>query len=431
MTQTAFPNAATPAFTRSAKTQGSSVHWGDLPSYERILLLQGPVGPFFARLSRYWKSRGAVVKKINFNPGDDWFYPPTDQNTISYKHRLEFWEVFIHNFLVQNKIQAVFLFGSKRNIHLPIRALCKIYNIDLWILEEGYFRPGYFTLEKNGVNANSPIAQRDLQDCIDASQSDPELPTRFKSYRNMILGGFAYWLVSVSKFWSYPNYDHHRELNLKQAYWWIRSIYRHYLYRMTERSIKNQLINKTYFDADNQAYFLLPLQVHDDSQITHHSQYDSIEMIIEEVINSYKNHLQSLRADIQSPKTLLIIKHHPMDRGHKNYKQFIDGLAKSLKIEPYIVYVHDIHIPSLLPNIKGCITANSTLGLQALLHGVPVINLAKSFYDKPGLTYQEGLDHFWSNPGTVNPQITRQFRQYVIKHSQVAGCLYDRRYQLK
>ena len=431
MTQTTLSETATLALKSSVKTQSSSVLWDNLPSYERVLLLQGPVGPFFAKLSRYWKSRGAVVKKINFNPGDDWFYPPKDQNTILYKDRLEYWEAFIQNFLVHNKIQAVFLFGPKRKVHLPIRALCKIYNIDLWMLEEGYIRPGYYTLENNGVNAKSLIAQRDLQDCIDISQSGQEIPQQFESYRNMIFGGFAYWLANVTKFWSYPNYEHHRALNLKQAYWWIRSFYRHYLYRITERSIKNQLINKTYFGADNQAYFLLPLQVYDDAQITHNSHYDSIETLIEEVVNSYKNHLQRLRTDIQSPKTLLIIKHHPMDRGHKNYKKFIDDLSKSLKIEPNIVYVHDIHMPSLLTNIKGCITANSTLGLQALLQGIPVINLSASFYDKPGLTYQQGLDQFWSNPGTVNPQIAGQFRQYVIQHSQVAGCLYDPRYQIK
>jgi len=431
MTQTTLSEAATQAFKGSVKTQCSSVRWDDLPSYERILLLQGPVGPFFAKLSSYWKSRGAVVKKINFNSGDDWYYPPTDQDTISYKHRLEYWEPFIHNFLVQNKIQTIFLFGAKRKIHLPIRALCKIYGIDLWVIEEGYYRPGYYTLENNGVNAMSPIAQRCLQDCIDIIQSEQEIPQQFESYRNMIFSGFAYWLASVTKFWTYPNYVHHRELNLKQAYWWIRSFYRHYLYRITERSIKNQLKNKTYFGAGNQAYFLLPLQVYDDAQITHNSHYDSVETFIEEVISSYKNYLQSLSTDIQSPKTLLIIKHHPMDRGHKNYKKFIDSLSTSLKIRPNIVYVHDIHIPSLLPNVKGCITVNSTLGLQALLHGVPVINLASSFYDKPGLTYQEGLDQFWSNPGKVNPLTIRQFRQYVIKHSQVAGCLYDPRYQIK
>ena len=432
MTLATLSDTTKQAFKGSVKTQGSSVHWGDLPSYEHVLLLQGPVGPFFAKLGRYWKNRGAVVKKINFNSGDDWFYPPTDGYTTSYRHRLDYWAAFIQSYLSENKIQAIFLFGAKRKIHLPIRALCKIYGIDLWMLEEGYYRPGYYTLERDGVNAQSPLAQLDLQAMINTGAPIEEpLPTRFASYRHMAFHALIYWGANILKAFSYPNYDHHRELNLAQAYFWTKSYARHFKYRITEKLIKKKLLNKTYLGKESQEYFLLPLQVHDDSQMTHNSHYASVENVIEEVMNSFHKHLLQLNNNSLSQEVLLIIKHHPMNRGHKNYAAFITSLARSLGIERHIVYVHDITLPSLLPNIKGCIVVNSTLGLQALFHGVPVINLSASFYDKPGLTYQQGLDQFWSNPGTVNPQTARQFRQYVIQHSQVAGCLYDPRYQIK
>lgn len=51
---------------------------------KRVLLLQGPIGPFFKNLSVDLTNAGATVFKINFNGGDCFFYP----NAINYKGRL-------------------------------------------------------------------------------------------------------------------------------------------------------------------------------------------------------------------------------------------------------------------------------------------------------------------------------------------------------
>src|SRR5207253_3330067 len=37
---------------------------------KRVLLLQGPVGPFFRRLAARLRAAGAEVHKVNFNGGD-------------------------------------------------------------------------------------------------------------------------------------------------------------------------------------------------------------------------------------------------------------------------------------------------------------------------------------------------------------------------
>jgi capsular polysaccharide export protein len=147
--------------------------------------------------------------------------------------------------------------------------------------------------------------------------------------------------------------------------------------------------------------------------------------VIEEVVNSFYHHLMQLQESGKPWQQVLIIKHHPMNRGHCNYTQFIRTLSKALGIEKHVVYVHDIKLPFLLPQIKGCVTVNSTLGLQALFHGVPVINLGRSFYDKPRITFQGSLDQFWANPGMVDQEVLAQFKRHVISKSQIAGCLYD------
>ena len=45
-----------------------------LGSHRRILLLQGPMGPFFDHLARFLEEQGRSVFKVNLNGGDEWFY---------------------------------------------------------------------------------------------------------------------------------------------------------------------------------------------------------------------------------------------------------------------------------------------------------------------------------------------------------------------
>jgi len=95
-----------------------------------------------------------------------------------------------------------------------------------------------------------------------------------------------------------------------------------------------------------------------------------------------------------------------------------------------VIYIHDIRLPSLLPVIKGFITVNSTLALQALYHHIPVITLGRSFFNKPGITFQGSLDEFWKSPGKVDAQKATLLRNYIICNSQVQGSLYTKSIEL-
>ena len=117
-----------------------------------------------------------------------------------------------------------------------------------------------------------------------------------------------------------------------------------------------------------------------------------------------------------------------MDRGHVSYKTLIQNLGKLLQIQSNIIYIHDIRLPDLFRQLDGCVTVNSTIGLQALYYGVPTINLGWSFYDKEGLTYQGSLDDFWSSKESVNGSLVKAFRNYLLHHTQVNGCLYSAEY---
>jgi capsular polysaccharide export protein len=395
------------------------------------LLLQGPVGPFFFKLAQFLKGRGTRTHKINFNPGDEWFYSTKEAYTFLYDFTIDYWPEYLERFIGQNQIEAIFLFGDCRPIHAPAKALCQQYGIDLWVFEEGYYRPNYFTLEYFGVNANSSLYKTSLQsllvtDVAVDSNKPIKKPISFdKTHLHMTRYAVIYWLSNVIQPFKCANYDHHRQLNFLIAYRWIKNYFTRWLYKIKDYPKLKELADHKFQNKKN--YFLLPLQVHDDSQMTHHSHFDSIEQVIETVLTSFYKH-QILNKNLE---TKLIIKHHPMDRGHKNYSTIIKTLSKNLKISKHVYYIHELDLNMFLPNCKGCVTVNSTLGLKALDMDVPVKNLGLSFYDKPHITSQKSLDQFWSQPGPVCPKNILAFKRLIIKKTQVNGCMYSPEYQIK
>lgn len=415
---------------KTARSDGANrtLLFGDLPNYKHVLLLQGPIGPFFKNLACYWRNRGAAVTKVNFNSGDDLFFPAINDSIIQYKARMDFWPQYLSGLLSDKNIRAVFLFGDCREIHKPVRALCELLGIDLWVLEEGYIRPHLFTLEKGGVNHHSKFTNLNLDTLCGARESQDEAPIRQRfdqSYWYMVRWGTLYWLANMFNGAHYPDYTHHRVLDFSMGIKWLKNIYRYWLFRFSEKFLRDRLLNQP-MDNSKSRLFLLPLQVHDDSQIVVHSDFSAIEQVIETVVSSFAGHLKEGRK-----KDLLVIKHHPMDRGHTNFSQFIKNLSRIYRIEKQIIYIHDISVPDLLKKVSGCITVNSTIGLQALYRGVPTINLGKSFYNKLGITYQGSLEEFWDNLDRVDMKNIKSFRNYLLHHTQVNGSLYHPEYQIE
>ena len=127
-------------------------------SADRILLLQGPVGHFFRDFARWLEQRGKQVFKINFNAGDEAFYPTTIPNTHAYRGNTEDFPAFLAEFTANNKIDTVVCFGDTRHYHTVARQLAEnTEGIRFWAFEEGYFRPFFITLEQGGVNDFSPL----------------------------------------------------------------------------------------------------------------------------------------------------------------------------------------------------------------------------------------------------------------------------------
>src|SRR5436853_6536079 len=105
---------------------------------KRVLLLQGPVGPFFRRLAKLLRAAGAEVHKVNFNGGDCLFYPA---NALTWRGHPGDWPQFLARLLEQRRIDIVLLFCDCRPIHRLARTGAAPPGVSAGAVDEGYVRP--------------------------------------------------------------------------------------------------------------------------------------------------------------------------------------------------------------------------------------------------------------------------------------------------
>ncbi|WP_290074710.1 capsule polysaccharide modification protein KpsS [Helicobacter rodentium] len=374
-----------------------------------ILLLQGPVGPFFYHLAQKLKKNNNQIFKLNFNGGDLLFFPFGAQ---SYRGNLTDFKRFIKNFYLTNKIQKVLMFNDCRPLHKVAIEVAKSLKIPCFIFEEGYIRPNFITLEYEGVNANSTLP-KDPQFFLNYRSLPQSKEYAIKhSFRNMAWFSFLYWFAAFWCGFYFNNKLHHRSLSGMEMFPWFLSLFRKQVYKFSEKEDIDFIL-----DSKKQ-YFALILQVHNDTQIKNHFDGRRIENFIKNSIRSF--------AQYAKPQHFLVIKHHPMDRGYKNYKIFIKRQARKFNVSQRIIYLHDIHLPQFLHNALGCIVINSTTGLSSILHKCPTKVCGSAFYDIEGLTFQGNLNQFWSNAKKfkTNQQLFTHFRNYLIDHNQINGSFY-------
>ena len=380
---------------------------------KRLLMLQGPMGPFFRRLSRDFEKAGAEVYKINFNGGDCLFYPC---DSLLFRGSLDEWPAFLESTLDQYQVDIVFLFGDCRPVHRIVKEIATRRGIKTGVFEEGYVRPDYITLELYGANGHSRLP-RDPAFYLTQpiSAISPTKPVGRAAYWYMALWAVLYYIASAALKPIFPHYQHHRPLTLQEAFPWIRGAFRKYYYRIKERGIEEKLVGRC-----NGKYFLVPLQVHNDAQIEVHSDFDSARVFIEKVVDSFRKHAPH--------DTILVVKHHPLDRGYVDYTDLIDQLIRKYGLQKKLLYIHDQHLPALLEHAQGVVVINSTVGLSALDQGKPLKVLGSALYNLNGLTFQGTLDEFWNQAPThqLDRNLFYRFRRYLIAQTQLNGGYYKR-----
>lgn len=376
-----------------------------------VLLLQGPIGSFFSNFAKELEQRGFNVFKINLNGGDRFYY--RNGNAIDYTGDLKEWGDYLERLITNREVGRIYLFGDCRAYHRVAKKVAKRKQVEVFVFEEGYIRPNYITLEKDGVNGNSPMKSQKLN--LNGLRGEPAAENTVKKavfYKTALQSMMYYWAAAASKS-RFPHYEHHRAFSwFPEGSRWIRSGFRKMFYRHKERKVLEDVLAQY---EDN--YFVCPLQVHCDMQVVVHSKFNSIEHFIGEVLNSFAKHAPANKA--------LVLKHHPLDRGYTDYTNLISNLAGELGLSSRVFYVHDLDLPTLLKHAEGTVLINSTVGMSSLFHGTPVKTLGTAVYDIPGLTSSGSLKQFWSSREPVNAELFSVFRNYLIEHNQLNGNFYQ------
>ncbi len=379
----------------------------------RALLLQGPVGPFFARLAADLRAAGATTTKINFNAGDALFYRGPD--AVPYRGTLAAWPAQVRRLLVEGRIDAVYVFGDRRPIHVAAIAVARELGIAVWVFEEGYLRPNFVTVERGGVNGNSPLPRA----AAFYRAAAPHLPTQpaplpvGNTWYHHAAATAAYAVAKTFGAPLYPRYQHHRNNNaFYGAFCYVRGAARSLRYRVTERGVASAVIA-----THRGRYVVMPLQVHCDAQLQH-SDYPSMEAFIDEVVGEFA---RAAPAD-----NVLVVKHHPEDVPFRDYGRRLRQLATRHQLDGRLVYIHDTHLPTLLKYARAVVTMNSTVGTSALHHKTPVKAMGRAVYAIPGLTHQGSLAEFLQAPGSVDDALFEAFCRWLRAANQLGGSFYRR-----
>lgn len=377
----------------------------------RVLLLQGPVGPFFDRLARWAQLRGARVTRVAFHAGD--CHDSQLVEPILFQQSPDLWPRFFEALVAIEQPDCVVLFGQSRRHHQVALRIAADKGIAVIVTEEGYVRPGHLTMELEGVNGLSSTLSRYRWVCADEAPNLPPAPREKWLWQKMAWHACRHYFALSRGADDFPLYEHHRPTSVvRHSTYWIRSLGRKYLHSIPDRTQVQRL-------ASARDYFLVPLQLEGDSQIAQHSRYRCNHEFIYEVLQSFAEHAP--------PHTRIVFKQHPHSRGGPGHAGAVRQRSHELGVLQRVVYLIEGHTPTLVEHSLGVVVINSTVGLQALARKRPLKVMGEALYSLPGLTYQGSLDTFWPRRPTPQPGMVESFIDQLLHLTQVPCHVYGLR----
>ncbi len=389
---------------RSGTDEGVNVR--PQPSLRRtFLFLQGPHGSFFPKLGAALEQVGHRVCRINLNGGDHATWPSGD----NFGGPTLRWPRYLARTLDREAVTDLVLFGDSRPRHEQAIAIARRAEVRVHVFEEGYIRPDWVTLERNGVNGHSSLPRDpdwyvEQARCLPAVETRPPLPS-YTAARGW--AAFFYHAEVVLQFWRFPFDGGHRDRN---PVWEGINFLRRFRRREAEAARTAEAL-ATLGTAD---YFLFPLQLDSDYQIRIHSDFAAMRPAISTVLESFAAH---------APAGMkLAIKEHPLDAGLRDWRAEVGEIAGALGIVDRIAFLEQGDLLALVLGSRGMVTVNSTSGTLALAAGKPVKALGKAVYDIAGVTDQQSLDTFWCAPQAPDPAIYEAFSRVLASRCLLHGA---------
>lgn len=382
------------------------------------IILQGLGSPLMARAGKQLEHAGARAVRVNFS-GGDWALRGKGEH-INYRGTPEGLYDFYADLCKRTQAKGFLLFGDLRAVHLPAFDYALKAGLDVWVLEEGYLRPGWVTLEHMGTNARSPLPRdaagiRTLAETIRKTPNATHItppsfpnPMRRRVLFEIINRGANIFLAPF-----FPHYRTHRPYPMStEVGSWLKRLSK----RRANKRHCAQTLNR--YTLERPHYYLAPLQLNGDTQILHNSNVGGITGFIDTVLASFAEHAPQ--------NSRLLIKNHPLDNGLIPYGALIQAQATTLGIAERVDYIDGGDIAPLIRHAAGVIVINSTVGLQALLAKVPVFALGQAIYNMPGLSHQGTLSTFWQHSKQPDSALLADFELCVKTGSLIEGDFFTK-----
>lgn len=376
-----------------------------------FLIVTAPFGPFSRELAAALRAGGALCRRVLMNAGDisEWGLA----QGVLYSGKRDAWKGWLRTRLIADGVTDLITHGDSQSYAAEAIEAAHELGIAVHVFEQGYFRPHWVTLERDGVNARSNLSR--ARETYSRVVTAPELAAPTEVGR---ITPAAVRRIASYHFWSFlgrpllPGYrDPYPYAPAAQAFSHVRRYVRQrFLRRWRLRGVERVF--------DGSPVFLALLQRPGDSQLTRHSAFGTSGDFIRFVVASFA-------ADAPAGARLLF-KSHPLDHGLEPHGRIVRDAAKVAGIADRVFFADDGHFPSMIQKSHAVLSVNSTGGLSALEAGLPTIVLGDAIYDIDGLTHQGGLESFWKSPRPPEPDLFRSYRAAVMAACQINGAFSTR-----
>ncbi|EAV43923.1 capsular polysaccharide biosynthesis/export protein [Stappia aggregata IAM 12614] len=378
----------------------------------QVLFLQGPLSPLYKLTGDRLEALGFGVHRINFCAGD-WLHWH-GKGCVSFKRRPTEWPAFIEDYLRTHGITDLVLHGDQRLYHRV--AIEKAIQQDVYVAvtELGALRPGWMTLERNGLSTLShfpsdPVSIMRIAEAAGQVDLTPKYPS---SFWLQTAPDVVYNLTNVFLKPLFPAYQRHTIYPPIQEY--LRGAV-----RLLKEKRRNQAAEHLLASLREKAvrYYVLPLQLEGDFQLRRHSPFDSFEQVLEIVFQSLAE---------EAPEDVhIVLKSHPLDVGFEDWPGVSKRLADRFGVGDRVHFLDGGGLAKPFEEALGVVTLNSTAGLEALQAGLPVKTLVPAHYDIADLTHQGDLATFWHDPVYPDTDLLSAYIQALAASTQVRGSIHN------
>lgn len=373
----------------------------------RFLIVTAPFGPFGRILSGVIRDRGAEVSRMIFNAGDLLY--GRDAGNIPFKADVRKWPSRVLE--LAPAFTDIIIFGEGGAYNQGVLSQAERLGVRIWVLENGYFRPDWVTVERGGVNASSRLPRTRHA----YAPPVPEMPvTRVvgRILPHHVVNISLYHLIQLPGRLLFP----HFVAPYTQAPWLQCA---GHIRRYVGLAFRSRRACDTHEIAARGPFFLACLQREGDAQLLRYSHFADNVAFMAEVMSSFARHAP---ADCR-----LVVKNHPLDPGLVDLAHMTRCLAIERGLADRVDFIDGGNLATLCRASRGMVVNNSSAALSALGFRTPVKVLGEAFFDFDGLTDQRSMDRFWVSPQAPDPDLFTRFRAHVIDRTQINGNYHEPR----